>query len=598
MTRIVAAAAIVISIAQPFRAAPAAVGRPDGLRYLMPPASARPAPNAITYNNDIAPLIADRCVMCHHDGGSAPFALDTYDDVKRRATLIATVTRNRYMPPWKADPSNGPFLGQHPLSDAEIALLAEWAAGGAIEGDASEGAKTDLSRRSGVAAKADGAPASGWQLGTPDLIVTPPVPYTLPGSGTDVFRIFVLPLPVSATRYVRGLEFRPGNPKVVHHANIRVDTTRAARALDEADPKPGYSGLIPHAAHYPEGHFLGWTPGQVAPLSPKELAWTLERDTDLVVEIHMQPRGKPESVQPSIGLYFGDAAPTQTPAMLRLGRQSIDIPPGDQHYTITDSYKVPVDVRVEALQPHAHYRARDIRGEATLPDGSTRELIHIRDWDFRWQHVYRFVTPFWLPKGTTLSMEYRYDNSASNARNPERPAKRARWGQRSSDEMGDLWIQVLTRDEPDLVTLTREFRTKVAAEDAIGYEMEIERLPSDAGLHDDVALLYLELGQPDRAVEHFQRTLALRGDVAPAHYNLGTAFAVARKYDEAIYEFQRAIRLEPGYVGAHNNLGNVYFAQKKYDDAIREFTEAVRLQPDSVSAQRNLAAAKAAAQRR
>ena len=101
-------------------------------------------------------------------------------------------------------------------------------------------------------------------------------------------------------------------------------------------------------------------------------------NTDLVVEIHMQPSGKPESVQPSIGLYFGDAAPTQTPAMLRLGRQSIDIPPGDQRYTITDSYTVPVDVRVEALQPHAHYRARDIRGEATLPDGSKRELIHIR----------------------------------------------------------------------------------------------------------------------------------------------------------------------------------------------------------------------------
>jgi Flp pilus assembly protein TadD len=568
MTRAVLAALIVISVARPL---------------------------SVTYNHDIAPLIADRCAMCHHDGGSAPFALDTYADVKRRAALIATVTRNRNMPPWKADPSNGPFIGQHPLSDAEIAVIQEWAAGGAIEGDPSGAAGSP--RGTSEAATADRGSTSGWQLGTPDLIVTPTAPYTLQADGTDVFRIFVLPLPVSTTRFVRGLEFRPGNPKVVHHANIRVDTTHAARALDEADPRPGYSGLIPRAAHYPEGHFLGWTPGQVAPLSPKDLAWTLERDTDLVVEIHMQPSGKPESVQPSVGIYFGDAAPTRTPAMLRLGRQSIDIPPGDQRYTITDSYMVPVDVRVEALQPHAHYRARDIRGEATLPDGSKRELIHIRDWDFRWQHVYRFVTPFWLPKGTTLSMEYRYDNSATNVRNPERPAKRARWGQRSSDEMGDLWIQVLTRDEPDLVTLTREFRTKVAAEDAIGYEMEIERLPSDAGLHDDAALLYLELGRPDRAVEHFQKTLALRGDMPQAHYNLGTAFAVARKYDEAIYEFQRAIRLAPGYAIAHNNLGNVYFAQKKYDEAIREFTETVRLQPDLASAQKNLAAAKAAAQR-
>ena len=97
-------------------------------------------------------------------------------------------------------------------------------------------------------------------------------------------------------------------------------------------------------------------------------------------------------------------------------------------------------------------------------------------------------------------MEYRYDNSTSNPRNPEHPPRRARWGQRSSDEMGDLWIQVLTGDEPDLVTLTREFRAKVAAEDVIGYEMEIDRLPDDPGLHDDAALLYLELGRPERAV--------------------------------------------------------------------------------------------------
>ena len=161
----------------------------------------------------------------------------------------------------------------------------------------------------------------------------------------------------------------------------------------------------------------------------------------------MQPSGKPEAVSPSIGLYFGDQAPTRTPAMLRLGRQNIDIPAGDARYTVSDSYLLPVDVEVEAVQPHAHYRLRDVHGVATLPDGTTKALIDIKDWDFRWQHVYRFVTPLRLPKGTRLSMQYTYDNSAANARNPQRPPARARWGQRSSDEMGDLWIQVLTRDE-------------------------------------------------------------------------------------------------------------------------------------------------------
>ena len=247
--------------------------------------------------------------------------------------------------------------------------------------------------------------------------------------------------------------------------------------------------------------------------------------------------------------------------MLRLGRQNIDIPAGDARYTITDSYVLPVDVEVEAVQPHAHYRLRDARGEATLPDGSTRPLIAIRDWDFRWQHVYRFVTPLRLPKGTTLSMRYVYDNSAANPRNPEQPPRRARWGQRSSDEMGDLWIQVLTRGDADLARLNRDFRPKVAAEDVRGYEVEIEKHPADTGLHDDAALLYLELGRADEAIAHFKTSLALKPQSAAAHYNLGTALTVARRLGEAADRYREALRIDPAYANAHNNLGNVYLAE-------------------------------------
>src|SRR4029077_15283981 len=114
--------------------------------------------------------------------------------------------------------------------------------------------------------------ANGWQLGKPDLVLTLPQPYTLAAEGTDAFHIFVLPIPVDRARFVRGLEFRPGNPKVVHHANIRIDTTPASRRLDDAAPRPGYDGLISRTATYPDGHFLGWTPGQVAPLLPADLA--------------------------------------------------------------------------------------------------------------------------------------------------------------------------------------------------------------------------------------------------------------------------------------------------------------------------------------
>jgi len=538
------------------------------------------------YTKDIAPLLAERCGMCHVSGGSAPFSLLTYAEAKRHATDIATVTRMRYMPPWKADPDNGPFVGQHPLTDAEIDRIQQWVAGGAPRGDDGDAGDAEVAATPPAASDSK---ATGWRLGPPDLIVTLPQPYSLQAEGTDIFRIFVIPVPVTKTRFVRGLEFRPGNPRVVHHANIRVDKTAASRALDEADPGPGYSGLILRSAGYPEGHFLGWTPGQVAPLLPKDLSWRLDPHTDIVVETHMQPSGRRESVQPSIGLYFSDTPPTRTPAMLRLGRQNLDIPPGDPQYIVTDSYVLPVDVDVEAVQPHAHYRGRDIRGEAKLPDGRTLRLIHIGDWDFRWQHVFRFEHPLHLPKGTTLSMRWVYDNSENNPRNPERPPKRARWGQHSSDEMGDLWIQVLTRNEPDLVTLTRQFRGKAAAEDVNGYEAEIERHPDDTGLHDDAALLYLEIGRPDAAVTHFQKSLALKGRSAPAHYNLGTAFSVAGRLDQAVEQYRQAIQIDPRYANAHNNLGGVLLAQGKRDEALGEYREVVRLQPQSASGLDNVA---------
>jgi tetratricopeptide (TPR) repeat protein len=239
-----------------------------------------------------------------------------------------------------------------------------------------------------------------------------------------------------------------------------------------------------------------------------------------------------------------------------------------------------------------------VRGEATLPDGSTKRLIEIADWDFRWQHVYRFVRPLRLPKGTTVSMRYTYDNSAANARNPQRPPIRARWGQRSAEEMGDLWLQVLPRDDRDLDLLSRDFRPKVAAEDVKGYEVEIEKHPADAGLHDDVALLYLELGKSDGAIAHFKASVGLKPQSAVAHYNLGTALTVARRLDDAAGEYREALRLDPAYANAHNNLGNVLLSQKKYDEAVGEFAEVVRLQPASAAAKKNLAAARAMAERR
>src|SRR6185436_5161645 len=239
------------------------------------------------------------------------FSLLTYADARPHATQIAAATRTGYMPPWKSEGGVGEFIGQRHLTDNEIALIDRWAASGAPEGDTRPLAAPTWTE--------------GWQLGKPDLVVSLPAPYQLPSDGIDVSRVFVLPVPTTSLRYVKGLEFRPGNPRVVHHANIRIDRTRASRQLDERDPKPGYDGVILRSAVFPDGYFLGWTPGQVSPLLPKGMSWRLAPGSDLVIEIHMQPSGKPELVSPSIGFYFSDEPPERTPAIFRLGRQNIDI---------------------------------------------------------------------------------------------------------------------------------------------------------------------------------------------------------------------------------------------------------------------------------
>ena len=532
----------------------------------------------VTFSRDVAPIVFEACVSCHRTGGPGPFPLTTYDEVRRRATQIVETTRTMYMPPWKVHDDIGQFVGQRKLTPREVSTINQWAKNGAPEGDP---------RHLPVLPKL----ADGWLLGKPDLIVKPEAAFRLPAQDTDAFRIFAIRVPVSKRTYVTGIEFHPGNARVVHHANIRIDRTPATRTLDAADPLPGYDGLMPRSAEYPEGHFLGWTPGQVAPLVQPELAWTLEPGSDLVVQLHMQPSGAAEDVLPEIGFYFTDRAPRQTPTILRLGSQGIDIPPGEASYVIRDSYVLPVDVQLLAIQPHAHYRAKEILGVATFPDGTDRHVMYISDWDFRWQHVYRGVAPIALPKGTRLSMRYTYDNSASNPRNPESPPARVFWGQRSRDEMGDLWFQLLASNDADRSRLNAEITAKMTGEDIVGYETMLKVTPNDAELHDDVALLYLGMGFAANAVRHFEASTALKPESAAARFNLGTALTMAGSLDQAASAFEEALALRPDYAQARNNLGRVRLEQRKVEEALRNFREAVRIDPGNPQAWFNMSEA-------
>jgi tetratricopeptide (TPR) repeat protein len=536
------------------------------------------AQSRVTFTKNIAPILFDHCISCHRPGDIAPFSLLTYQDVRPRAVAMARATHARSMPPWKPEPGYGDeLIGARRLDQPEIDLIQQWVDGGALEGD-----PADLQPPPAI--------ARGWRLGEPDLIVQLPDPYALPAGGADILRNFVIPVPIRDGRYVRAVEFHPGNNRVVHHANIRIDRTRMSRQLDAADPGPGFDGRLT-TAEFPEGHFLGWTPGQFPPPLPEGMAWRLDANSDLVVQLHLHPADTPQTVQPSIGFFFTNTPPDRTPLMLRLGRQNIDIAPGDREYDVRDSYVLPVDAEVYAVQPHAHFRARQVRGFALLPDGTRKWLIYIKDWDFNWQDVYRYAAPPALPKGTTLSMHYTYDNSSANRANPDSPPKRVRWGQNSADEMGDLWIQVLPRSGDDRERLQRDFGPKVIAEDAVGFESTLAADPHNPRLHEAAAALYLTLGRTARAIDHLENALRVDPGSVEGHYNLGWALASDGRADSAVQHFQRALSIQPDHVRARVNLGAVLRAQGRFDEAMLELRRALTLDPGNVAAHTNLGGA-------
>jgi mono/diheme cytochrome c family protein len=394
---------------------------------------------APTYNKDIAPILYANCATCHRPGEVAPFSLLTYQDTAKRAKLIADVTSSHVMPPWKAEPGYGDFKDARRLSDAQIALIEKWANSGALEGDAA------------------GKPVpptftDGWQLGQPDRVVTAASKFAVPADGPDQFRCFVIPLNLDHDVYVGATEFRPDNRRTVHHALVFTDPTGQGRKLAADSPDGSYPCF--GGPGVPGGLAGGWAPGS-APIKPMPgYATTLRKGTDLVIQIHYHPDGKPEQDQSSLGLFFTDP-PTKGRALIILGTWEIDIAPGDSHYVIKKSIELPADAALLRITPHAHYLCKDMKVTAYLPDGTTKPLIWIKDWDFNWQGAYSYTTPVALPKGTRVEMEYRYDNSANNPRNPAHPPVRVIYGEQTTNEMALLFLSFALPTPADAAAFQR-----------------------------------------------------------------------------------------------------------------------------------------------
>lgn len=449
----------------------------------------------VTFSSDIATIIYDKCSSCHRPGQVGPFPLLTYDDVSKRALTIEAVIENGYMPPWKPVNHNVQFSNDRSLSKSQKEKLRQWIAAGFPEGD-----------RSSIPMPPEFP--DGWSLGKPDLIVKMNGQFEIPADGPDIYRSFVFPLQLPEDKWVKAIELRSSAQSAMHHALFFLDSSGNARNMDGSDGKAGISGMgfladLGDAAgdnSAGRGALLsrlssqrslrgtsgveggridgllarglgGYVPGTIPTRLPGDLAMALPKGSDIVMQTHFHPSGKPETEQAELALYFADQPPSkqlvtiQVPALFGFGA-NIDIPAGEANFRVTDSFTLPIDVQAISIGGHAHYICREIKMTSRTPTGTEIALMQIDDWDLDWQDRYLFAQPVDLPAGTVITTDIVYDNSADNPENPYQPPQRIRWGRWSNDEMGSVTLLVVAADEshrPDLEDAIKKHFTSTIA---------------------------------------------------------------------------------------------------------------------------------------
>ena len=416
---------------------------------------------AVTFNEQVAPIVYSKCAGCHRAGESAPFPLTSYKEVAKRGALIAAVTQKRYMPPWHAAPASVSYRDERRLTDGQIALIQMWVKQGMPEGDP---------------AKAPALPAfsGGWQLGQPDLVVSFPREYHIPAGGPDIYRDFVIPVGLAEDKWIRAIEVRPTALKAIHHMLYYADPSGSMRGQDQSTALPGFAGL-----GLPRGTIaLGvWAAGTQPHFLPDGVARPFPKGSDLIIQEHFHPIGKEEVEKTEVGLYFAKQAPERRMVSIQLPMEfgffaGVRIPAGDNSYTVRDSFTLPIDVDAFATSAHAHYIGKSMKLTATLPGGEIKVLLNIPKWDFAWQDGYIFSDMAPLPKGTRLDGEVVWDNSASNPSNPSTPPVLVTWGEQSRDEMGSVTLDLVPHLQAERKVLTDALGQRALRDQKAAYEKD------------------------------------------------------------------------------------------------------------------------------
>ncbi|MFP6596899.1 MAG: cytochrome c [Candidatus Hydrogenedentota bacterium] len=375
-----------------------------------------------TFFKDVAPIFQENCQLCHRTLGAnfggmvAPMALTTYAEVRPWAKAIAKQVSDKKMPPWSATPaSHGQFRNERVLSDDEIATIVKWVEQGASRGNPKDApSPVDFPGEN-----------TGWQIGTPDLIVDMGADYFVEDDVEDIYVDFQTTFTseqLPKDRWLKSVEFKGGSP-AVHHV--------IARPL--GGMAPGYDPV-----NYADGFGAKLKAGT-------EVNWNMHYHKESGAGTGVWDRTQAGIVFWPKGAEINHIITTES-----LGSFRFSIPAGAADYGDQVKFTFPEDALLVAFNPHMHLRGKYAKYTAIYPDGKQEVLLDVPEYDFNWQITYTYAEPKMVPKGTVIQFDAGWDNSANNTANPD-PTKAVHWGRPTTDEMMFGWMRYTSVAERNII---------------------------------------------------------------------------------------------------------------------------------------------------
>jgi hypothetical protein len=392
----------------------------------------------VTYYANIQPILQKHCVNCHQAGSIAPFGLDNWEDVNARAIMIAAVTTSKYMPPWRADSSFQHYKNENYLNQNEIDLIKKW---------------VETGKEKGVSVKVKKAKPIKEQKSNNKLEIGYHKSFIVEGDNREEFRFFHLPSKLDQPRFIKSIEFVPGNKGVVHHSRIMIDTTNEISGIDgmsEEDPSILNFQKKPLADPF----LFGWVPGNNKITFPPGIGKRFYANSDFILNVHYAPSPIKIKDSSSIKIEFANEtiereALTLTLTENNISNQPFELLPNKIATFYMRSAVLKDSISLISIMPHMHLLGQSFKSYAITPNGEVIPLVNVPKWDFNWQTTYTFNKFILLPKGSVIYGQAVYDNTLNNPLNPNNPAKLVKYGWGSKDEMMNLVIYYVPYQKGD-----------------------------------------------------------------------------------------------------------------------------------------------------